>query len=120
MQSVRPNPIHSNLLWSNPIPKPNIKVRGVTTSLTVDLAYLLEGQRAEELPESLIGAVRFEGIDLSLGVPLDTSRELPMAPWGGGGGGGGGSETGAAATQAQPKPRGGGTRWRGGGVRPEQ
>ncbi|GBF87676.1 hypothetical protein Rsub_00387 [Raphidocelis subcapitata] len=88
-------------------------VRGVTTSLTVDLAYLLEGQRAEELPESLIGAVRFDGIDLSLGGPLDTSRELPMAPRGGGGGGG--AKGAAAAGQAR-----GGVPRRGGGARPEQ
>lgn len=53
-------------------------VRGITTSLVVDLSYLLEGQRPDELPESLLGAVRFNCIDLNTAVPLDMSRELPL------------------------------------------
>ncbi|KAI8473374.1 MAG: hypothetical protein J3K34DRAFT_519042 [Monoraphidium minutum] len=55
-------------------------VRGITTSLTVDLAYLLEGQAPCELPESLLGCVRLDGMDLAAGAPLDTGRELPLAP----------------------------------------
>jgi hypothetical protein len=38
------------------------------------------GQLPEELPESLIGAVRLDGIDLTTGRDLDTSAELPLLP----------------------------------------
>jgi hypothetical protein len=54
-------------------------IRGVTTSMTVDLAFLLEGQRPAELPEQLLGAVRFTHLDMAAAVPLDISREVP--PW---------------------------------------
>jgi hypothetical protein len=45
-------------------------VRGATAALCVDLAYLLEGAAPEELPESLLGAVRLDGLDLAAAVPL--------------------------------------------------
>lgn len=51
-------------------------VSGATKSLVVDLAILSEGKRPEELPEALIGTVRFENLDLGTAVPLDTSREV--------------------------------------------
>ncbi|WIA14448.1 hypothetical protein OEZ85_002973 [Tetradesmus obliquus] len=54
-------------------------IRGVTTSMVVDLAFLLEGQRPAELPEQLMGAVRFTHLDMAAAVPLDISREVP--PW---------------------------------------
>eukprot|EP00879_Flechtneria_rotunda_P028994 GHRR01031245.1.p1 GENE.GHRR01031245.1~~GHRR01031245.1.p1 ORF type:complete len:234 (+),score=54.30 GHRR01031245.1:116-817(+) len=52
-------------------------IRGLTTSLVVDLAYLLEGQNPAELPEVLIGAVRFSNIDMTATIPLDIRREVP-------------------------------------------
>lgn len=55
-------------------------IRGATTSLVVDLCYLLEGQRPDELPEELIGAVRFSNIDMAATTPLDTSTEIPCWP----------------------------------------
>ncbi|EFN56180.1 hypothetical protein CHLNCDRAFT_17328, partial [Chlorella variabilis] len=39
-------------------------VVGAITSLVVDLAPLVEGQAEDELPERLIGSVRFEHLDL--------------------------------------------------------
>lgn len=57
----------------------------MTTALTIDLAFVLEGQRPQELPECLLGAVRFSGIDLAAAVPLDMrdGAEVPEwpAPW---------------------------------------
>lgn len=40
-------------------------VSGYTKQLSVDLAFVLEGKRKEELPEKLIGCVRISNIDLS-------------------------------------------------------
>ncbi|CAD7698962.1 unnamed protein product, partial [Ostreobium quekettii] len=50
-------------------------VSGATKSLVVDLAILSEGKRVDELPEALIGTVRFQNLDLGTAVPLDTSAE---------------------------------------------
>eukprot|EP00882_Tetradesmus_deserticola_P029135 GHRQ01032561.1.p1 GENE.GHRQ01032561.1~~GHRQ01032561.1.p1 ORF type:complete len:100 (-),score=29.09 GHRQ01032561.1:50-349(-) len=55
-------------------------IRGVTTSMVVDLAFLLEGQRPAELPEQLLGAVRFSHLNMAAAVPLDISREVPQWP----------------------------------------
>jgi hypothetical protein len=55
-------------------------VRGATKSLAVDLSFLIEGIRPEELPEVLIGAVRFTHLDLDTSTAVDTSREVPLAP----------------------------------------
>ncbi|GBF90769.1 hypothetical protein Rsub_03070 [Raphidocelis subcapitata] len=56
-------------------------VRGATRSLVIDLALLLEGQHAYELPEVLIGACRLVRLDLSKAQRLDTSGgELPLRP----------------------------------------
>jgi hypothetical protein len=52
----------------------------VTSSLVIDLCYLLEAQRPAELPETLIGAVRFSGIDMAATTPLDTRCEVPQWP----------------------------------------
>ena len=38
---------------------------GVTKSLVVDMAFLLEPHTDEELPENLLGVVRLKKIDLS-------------------------------------------------------
>eukprot|EP00775_Hariotina_reticulata_P009092 gene9092-9262_t len=55
-------------------------IRSMTTALVVDLAFLLEGQRPQELPEVLIGAARFSNIDLSDTVPVDLTRVVPCWP----------------------------------------
>jgi hypothetical protein len=48
--------------------------------MTVDLAFLLEGQRPAELPEQLLGAVRFTHLDMGAAIPLDISKEVPLWP----------------------------------------
>ncbi|KAF6261931.1 hypothetical protein COO60DRAFT_1699518 [Scenedesmus sp. NREL 46B-D3] len=50
-------------------------IRGVTTSMVVDLAFLLEGQRPAELPEQLLGGLRFTHLDMGAAAALDISRE---------------------------------------------
>ena len=40
-------------------------VKGYATMITIDLAFLLEGHREEELPERIIGSIQIEGADLS-------------------------------------------------------
>ncbi|CAK0780512.1 hypothetical protein CVIRNUC_005077 [Coccomyxa viridis] len=52
-------------------------VQGATKSLVVDMGIVLEGHSAEELPESLLGTVRFSHLDLGTAQYLDTeSGEL--------------------------------------------
>ena len=41
-------------------------VKGYVTSLTIDLAFLLEGQADTELPEAILGAIRFENVSCCL------------------------------------------------------
>jgi hypothetical protein len=49
-------------------------VSGATTSLCIDMAILLEGHTEEELPERLLGTVRFDQIDLKTAAYLDKER----------------------------------------------
>lgn len=46
-------------------------VQGVTKSLVVDMAFLIEAQSEEELPETILGAVRMQH------VSLDNPRRVP-------------------------------------------
>ena len=39
-------------------------VQGYVTSLSIDLAFLFEGQTDEELPEAILGGFRFENVSL--------------------------------------------------------
>ncbi|KAF0717635.1 hypothetical protein AaE_010819, partial [Aphanomyces astaci] len=39
-------------------------VKGVTKVLVVDLAFLLESQSEEELPEAILGTVRLQNVSL--------------------------------------------------------
>lgn len=55
-------------------------VRGATKSLVIDLGFVLEGQRSEELPEALLGAFRLNYLDCTAAKKIDTSRELPLLP----------------------------------------
>lgn len=48
-------------------------VQGVTKSLVVDMAFLLESQSEEELPENILGAVRLQNIS------LDEPMRVPKA-----------------------------------------
>lgn len=50
-------------------------VSGVTKTLVVDLAVVLEGKTEEELPEALLGTVRLDRLDLSTAVYLNTKDE---------------------------------------------
>ena len=54
---------------------------GAITSLVVDLAPLIEGQAEVELPERLLGSVRFDHLDLKTAAYLDdeTGRLCPNA-----------------------------------------
>lgn len=49
-------------------------VSGYTTKVTVDLAYLLEGQCKEELPEQILGNVRLAGVDFNLATKCPNIR----------------------------------------------
>jgi len=44
---------------------------GYLSSLTVDMAFLIEGQSEEELPERILGTVRLKKLDLSAAVPVE-------------------------------------------------
>ncbi|EIE22257.1 DUF1336-domain-containing protein [Coccomyxa subellipsoidea C-169] len=48
-------------------------VQGATKSLVVDMGIVLEGHTRDELPESLLGTVRFSKVDLSTAQYLDTA-----------------------------------------------
>ena len=41
-------------------------VKGYITALTIDMAFLLEAQASEELPEVILGALRFERVSCPL------------------------------------------------------
>ena len=47
------------------------RVSGTTTSLVVDMAFLLQGNCPNELPEHLLGTVRFSHLDLRTATPMD-------------------------------------------------
>ncbi|KAG2425268.1 hypothetical protein HXX76_013850 [Chlamydomonas incerta] len=54
-------------------------VRGATSSLVVDLGFVLEGQAPWELPECLLGCFRLANLDCNkAAVDLDWSKELPL------------------------------------------
>lgn len=55
-------------------------VRGATKSLVIDLGFVLEGQRPEELPEALLGAFRLNHLDCTQAKRIDTTHELPLLP----------------------------------------
>ena len=55
-------------------------VSGVTKTLVVDLAIVLEGKTQQELPESLLGTVRLDRIDLSTAVYLNTQGTHEQHP----------------------------------------
>lgn len=46
-------------------------VSGYTKKLVIDMGFLLEGQRQDELPERLFGSCRLVHLDLSVAKPLD-------------------------------------------------
>ncbi|XP_059654647.1 protein ENHANCED DISEASE RESISTANCE 2 isoform X2 [Cornus florida] len=48
---------------------------GYLTTLTVDLAFLIEGQTESELPERILGAVRFSELNTSLARPVELLSE---------------------------------------------
>ncbi|MCO5614552.1 hypothetical protein L7F22_068835 [Adiantum nelumboides] len=59
---------------------------GCVTSLTVDLAFLIEGQTQRELPERILGTIRFANLDpasaSSLDSPLsDKDKARPNKFW---------------------------------------
>jgi hypothetical protein len=49
-------------------------VSGYTKKIVVDLAYLLEGQCQEELPEQLLGVVRLAHLDLTTAKKMPTLK----------------------------------------------
>lgn len=55
-------------------------VQGATRSMLIDHAYLLEAQFAHELPEQLIGAIRYKHLDMTDYTFLPVEQELPFTP----------------------------------------
>ena len=57
-------------------------VQGMTRSLVVDMAIVLEGHSPEELPEQLLGTVRCAHLDLNSAKLLDTAtgKFCPQMP----------------------------------------
>ncbi|MED6221660.1 hypothetical protein PIB30_056909 [Stylosanthes scabra] len=49
---------------------------GYVKTLTVDLAFLLEGQAQSELPEKLLGALRLCSLDPASAIPVEPSPSL--------------------------------------------
>ncbi|KAK9864972.1 hypothetical protein WJX84_011314 [Apatococcus fuscideae] len=49
-------------------------VQGALKSVIVDIGVLMEGRATDELPEALLGTVRFAHLDLSKAADLDTER----------------------------------------------
>jgi len=45
-------------------------VKGYVTSLTIDMAFLLEAHTTEELPESVLGVIQFSNLNLNMAVPM--------------------------------------------------
>ena len=41
-------------------------VQGATNHMVIDMAIVLEGHSEEELPEALLGAVRFSNLDMKV------------------------------------------------------
>lgn len=48
---------------------------GYITTLTVDLAFLIESQAESELPERILGAVRFSELNLASAQPIELSSD---------------------------------------------
>lgn len=48
---------------------------GYITTLTVDLAFLIEGQDQSELPERILGAIRFSELELCSARPVELSSD---------------------------------------------
>lgn len=49
---------------------------GYITTLTVDLAFLIESQDQSELPERILGAVRFSELDAASARPVELSSDV--------------------------------------------
>ncbi|KAG6419873.1 hypothetical protein SASPL_116385 [Salvia splendens] len=60
---------------------------GYLSTLTVDLAFVIEGQTELELPERILGAVRFSGLDVARALQIDSrcygnsQSPLPTRLW---------------------------------------
>jgi hypothetical protein len=48
-------------------------VMGATKAVVVDMAIVLEGHAADELPEALLGTVRLNRVDMATGRFLETA-----------------------------------------------
>lgn len=48
---------------------------GYLTTLTVDLAFLIEGQTESELPERILGAIRFSELDIAAATQIELPSE---------------------------------------------
>lgn len=53
---------------------------GYLTTLTVDLAFLLEAQTESELPEQILGTVRLKKMDTAAAVPVELLSKDASTP----------------------------------------
>lgn len=55
-------------------------VRGVTKSLIVDIAFLIESQSEDELPETILGTIRLDHVSLDNPIHVPTRSDTPGSP----------------------------------------
>lgn len=55
-------------------------VSGATKTMVIDMAVLLEGQTPEQLPENLLGTVRFSHLDMKTAPFFDTQTGIMHPP----------------------------------------
>ncbi|KAL0413712.1 UNVERIFIED_CONTAM: hypothetical protein Sradi_1572900 [Sesamum radiatum] len=51
---------------------------GYFTTLTVDLAFLIDGQRESELPDKILGAIKFSELDVASARHIELTSEDSM------------------------------------------
>eukprot|EP00250_Pteridium_aquilinum_P033841 c6460_g1_i1 orf=253-1209(-) len=65
-------------MWSSVLARTTIQLTiGLTPHVIVDLAFVLEGHLPHELPERVLGAIRFAKLDLSSANFIDSPKDKP-------------------------------------------
>ena len=55
-------------------------VKGYITALTIDMCFLLEAQDVEELPEVVLGSLRFERVSIRIQLFKEENNILTIIP----------------------------------------